>query len=74
MIRNKKVSDLMKAVRKAGLTQDQHSNRWLKYRERKGVLVCPRDPLTKHRRFSDKEIKEIVQAFEVGGKGKWKPK
>uniref|UniRef100_A0A6H2A2J5 Uncharacterized protein n=1 Tax=viral metagenome TaxID=1070528 RepID=A0A6H2A2J5_9ZZZZ len=66
-------TDLMKAVREAGLTNDQHSHRWIWYRERKKALVCPKDPVTGHRKFTDRDIREIVRAFSPEGGGKWKP-
>jgi len=67
-------SDLMKAVREAGLTSDSHPLRWITYREKKGVLICPKDPVTGRRRFTERDIKEIVRAFSPGGIGRWKPR
>jgi hypothetical protein len=62
------------ALAEAGLiTFPRNGYPWILRREKMKKLVCPRDPATGVRMFTEKQIKEIVKAFAVGGKGKWKP-
>ena len=49
-----------------------HSRSWMKTQEKKGTLVCPRTP-GGHRKFTDGQISEIIEAFSPNGKGDWKP-
>lgn len=66
-------SELDKALAKAQLVSfPRNGYPWLLRRERMGKLVCPRDPATGIRIFTEKQIAEIVKAFSVGGKGIWK--
>ncbi len=46
-----------------------HLYRW----EKKGLIVCPRDPSTGQRLFTLSSLKEIVKAFSPGGTGQWRP-
>lgn len=60
--------DLEKAFKEAG---NPHSYQWILRQEKRGLLRCPKDPANNYRVFNQEQIKEIIQAFSVGGKGKW---
>ena len=66
-------AELDKALAEAGLISFQRNGYpWILRREKMGRLVCPRDPATGIRIFTEKQIKEIVKAFSPTGKGVWK--
>jgi len=44
---------------------------WILRKERSGALTCPRDPSTQLRKFTFKQVNEIVNAFMPGGAGFW---
>ncbi len=68
-----KKQDLAEALVEAGLLKDiRWATHWLRRREVKGILVCPRDPSTGIRMFTEEQIPEIVKAFSPGGSGNWK--
>lgn len=64
---------LDEALYKAGLTSSVSAGfQWIHAREKKGLLVSPREPSTNVRKYTLEQIKEIIQAFLPSGKGEWK--
>ena len=35
-------------------------------------LICPRDPVNGRRKFTDRQIDDIIKAFSPGGPGIWR--
>lgn len=66
-------SVLDKALTEAGyISSPRYGYHWITFREREGRLVSPRDPVTGMRKYTNRQIWEIVQAFSPTGIGFWK--
>ncbi len=65
--------DLITAIANAGIIKASTGYHWAIALEKKGKLICPRDPVNNYRKFTQAEIDSIVKAFSPGGEGFWKP-
>lgn len=62
---------LDQALAEAGVVSKSGAYQWLLNREKEGRIVCPRDPITKQRKFTIAQIQEIIKAFLPDGNGHW---
>lgn len=65
--------NLDQALANAGIISLKGAYFWILKRERENRLVCPRDPITGQRKFTQTQIEEIVKEFMPNGKGYWPP-
>ena len=63
-------NDLLAFLKERGLPA---SRMWLRHKEAKKLIVCPRRPNTRgDRALTMVQMEQIAQAFSPGGKGYWK--
>ena len=63
-------------LKEAGITNYTGLNnfryKWVKEKEKKGLLVCPRGGASMNTRlFTEKQIDDIIKCFAPGGIGKY---
>ena len=64
---------LDEALGLAGIVTKQNAYFWLLRMEKAGRIICPRDPVTNQRKFTEGQIEEIIRTFSPNGSGNWKP-
>lgn len=65
-------SILDQALVKSGICKSiKYAYFWILRKERSGKLTCPKDPSTGVRKFTFRQVDEIVNAFLPNGKGEW---